>query len=321
MRISIALATYNGDTYLQDQLNSYIAQERLPDEMVVCDDVSKDETVAILEAFKKVAPFEVQIIKNETNLGYTKNFEKALSLCSGDIVFFSDQDDVWLPNKISTMEKVFNDNPNVSVLIHDGELVDENLNSTGLTKLGQILSGGYTDEDFVTGTLSAIRRDILNIVLPFPDGIAGGHDGWVHTIARFVKRRMVIRDVLQKLRRHPNNTSEWVASSLKKINKIDVIISNISTATAKSYQDRLLYNESLQKRFSQLKSGDITCNFNVYFNHIDQILKTEYSSLIKREELLSYGFFGRKMQAVSMLTQGDYRHFNGVKSFLRDFLR
>ncbi|HIE59179.1 MAG TPA: glycosyltransferase, partial [Hydrogenothermaceae bacterium] len=94
MRISIALATYNGDTYLQDQLNSYIAQERLPDEMVVCDDVSKDETVAILEAFQKVAPFEVQIIKNETNLGYTKNFEKALSLCSGDIVFFSDQDDV-----------------------------------------------------------------------------------------------------------------------------------------------------------------------------------------------------------------------------------
>ncbi|HIQ46074.1 MAG TPA: glycosyltransferase [Sulfurovum sp.] len=321
MRISIALATYNGDTYLQDQLNSYIAQERLPDEMVVCDDVSKDETVAILEAFQKVAPFEVQIIKNETNLGYTKNFEKALSLCSGDIVFFSDQDDVWLPNKISTMEKVFNDNPNVSVLIHDGELVDENLNSTGLTKLGQILSGGYTDEGFVTGTLSAIRRDILNIVLPFPDGIAGGHDGWVHTIARFVKRRMVIRDVLQKLRRHSNNTSEWVASSLKKINKIDVVTSNISTAAAKSYQDRLLYNESLQKRFSQLKSGEIICDFCVDFDYIDRTLKAEYNSLIKREELLSYGFFGRKMQAVLMLAQGDYRHFNGVKSFLRDFLR
>ena len=254
MKISIALATYNGAKYLQDQLDSYIVQNRMPDEIVVCDDVSKDDTLAILEAFQKVAPFEVRIIKNETNLGYTKNFEKALSLCTGDVVFFSDQDDVWLPHKISTIEKVFKENPDISVVIHDGELTDEDLNSTGLTKLGQILSGGYKEKDFATGTLSAIRRDILNMVLPFPDGIAGGHDGWVHTIARLVDRRMIFRDVLQKLRRHSNNTSEWVVNSMKKINKIDVVTSQFSTTVADSYADRLFYNKSLQKRFNQFNT-------------------------------------------------------------------
>ena len=321
MKISIVLATYNGAAYLQDQLESYLAQERMPDEIVICDDVSTDNTIIILEVFQKAAPFEVQIIKNKTNLGYTKNFEKALSLCGGDIVFFSDQDDVWLPNKISTIEKVFSENTGISVVIHDGELVNENLNPTGLTKLGQILSGGYTDEGFVTGTLSAVRRDILPLILPFPDGIAGGHDGWVHTIARLTNRRIIVRDVLQKLRRHSSNTSEWVVSSVKKINKINVLTSNLSTAAADSYQDRLLYNESLQKRFYQLESGDMTCDFSVDFNDISEVLKTEYSSLIKREDLLAYGFFGRKMRAFLMLINGDYKHFNGVRSFSRDFLR
>ncbi len=321
MKISIALATYNGAAYLREQLDSYIVQERKPDEIVICDDVSSDDTLAILEAFQKVAPFEVQIIKNKTNLGYTRNFEKVLSLCSGDIVFFSDQDDVWLPNKISTIEKVFNDSPNISVVIHDGELVDEYLKSTELTKLGQILSGGYREYNFVTGTLSAIRRDILNIVLPFPDGIIGGHDRWVHNIARLLGRRMITRDILQKLRRHSSNTSEWAASSLKKINRIDVISSHLSTTAANSYEDRLLYNEGFQKRFYQLESGDITCNFSVDFDYINETLKTEYSSLLKREELLSYGFFGRKIHAFLMLINGNYQHFNGARSFIRDFLR
>ena len=321
MKISIALATYNGGKYLQDQLDSFLNQERIPDEIVVCDDASNDETLAMLDAFQKVSPFEVKVFKNETNIGYTKNFEKALSLCTGDIVFFSDQDDVWLPNKISIIENLFNDKPNASVIIHDAELVNEALDSTGLTKLGQIHSGGYTDKDFVTGTLSAIHKDILNIVLPFPDGIACGHDGWVHTISGLVGRRIIIRDVLQKLRRHSSNTSEWVVNSMKKINKIDVLLSQFSTSVADSYEDRLLINESLSLRFNEIKSRKIHCSFHIDVEQIDKKLKTENSALVKRQELLSYNFFGRKIHAFLILFSGDYRHFNGIKSFARDFIR
>lgn len=321
MKISIALATYNGAAYLQDQLDSYVNQKRQPDELVVCDDVSTDDTVSILEAFQKIAPFKVKIIKNANNLGYTKNFEKALSLCTGDIVFFSDQDDVWLPNKISTVEKVFNENLDISLVIHDGELVNDDLESTGLTKLGQILAGGYTKDSFATGALSAIRRDIINIVLPFPNGIAGGHDGWVHTIANLVDRRMIIDIVLQKLRRHSGNTSGWVISSVKKINKMDVLASQFSTTAANSYKDRLLINESLTTRFNEIKSEKIHCSFSFNLEPIKEKLKIEHQALVKRHRLLTYGFFKRKIEAVSMLINKDYSYFNGLKSFFRDLLR
>ncbi|MFT5276204.1 MAG: glycosyltransferase involved in cell wall biosynthesis, partial [Saprospiraceae bacterium] len=151
MKISIALTTYNGAAYLQAQLNSYLVQERLPDELVVCDDVSTDETVTILEAFKKTAPFQVRVIINELNLGFTKNFEKALLNCSGDLVFLSDQDDVWYPEKILVVVKAFLQNPDKYLLIHDGDLVDENLVSHGATKRGQVVKGYGSDKHLITG--------------------------------------------------------------------------------------------------------------------------------------------------------------------------
>src|SRR5215207_2518174 len=100
VRISIALCTYNGEQYLQQQLDSFVAQSRPPDELVVCDDRSTDRTVPIVEDFAKRAPFRVELVINETNLGSTRNFEKAIGLCTGDIIFLADQDDVWLPEKL-----------------------------------------------------------------------------------------------------------------------------------------------------------------------------------------------------------------------------
>jgi len=321
MKISIALATYNGEKYLKEQLDSYIKQKRQPDEIVVCDDVSSDNTVAILEEFKKIVPFTVLIIKNDINLGYIKNFEKALSLCTGDIVFFSDQDDIWLENKIEKIEKIFESNTNISLIVHDAELVDTNLKSTGLTKLKQLLSGGYKEKDFATGTLSALRKNIIDIVLPFPPNISGGHDGWVHSIASLLNQRLVVNDVLQKLRRHEDNTSEWVVNSLKKINKLDTWKSQASTVVATSYKDRLYYNNSLRLRFEKVEANIIDENHKINYKNIYETLSLEYFSLSKRETLLSKNFIIRKWMAILMLVNGDYRYFNGIKSFLRDFIR
>ena len=321
MKISIALATYNGEKYLLEQLNSYISQERLPDELVICDDVSTDKTVSIISDFKKKAPFQVEIIINPINLGYTKNFEKALSLCSGDIIFFSDQDDVWLPNKLKVIENTFLKNKFVSLVIHDAELVNEKLDATDISKLTQIRSGGYGDDSFVTGTLTAIHKNILPIVLPFPDNITGGYDGWVHTISRLIDRREIIEKVLQKLRRHDNNTSQWVVNSLNTVSKIDVLKSQISTKAAISYEDRIYNNYSLNKIFSQYVKDEIILNFSINANKIINNLELEHLSLVKRQKLISKGFIGRKLQAFTMLINNDYKYFNGFKSFLRDIIR
>ncbi len=94
LRISIAMCTYNGARFLPEQLASFAAQERLPDELVVCDDGSTDATMEILQDFAATALFEVRVERNPQNLGFVRNFEKTLSLCTGDIVFLSDQDDV-----------------------------------------------------------------------------------------------------------------------------------------------------------------------------------------------------------------------------------
>ena len=96
LHISVAMCTYNGGKYLREQLISIAKQARLPDELIVCDDVSNDATLQILNEFQKMAPFPIRIHRNGVRLGVTKNFEQAIALCNGDIIALSDQDDVWM---------------------------------------------------------------------------------------------------------------------------------------------------------------------------------------------------------------------------------
>ena len=99
-RISIAMATYNGSKYLREQLDSLAAQTLPPCELVVTDDGSTDDTLGILDRFRRRAPFPVHLHRNEQRLGYRDNFLKAAQLCSGELIAFCDQDDVWMPDKL-----------------------------------------------------------------------------------------------------------------------------------------------------------------------------------------------------------------------------
>jgi glycosyltransferase involved in cell wall biosynthesis len=101
MKTSIALATYNGEKYVEEQLDSYLTQTVLPDELIVSDDCSTDATQQMLGAFAKKAPFRVVLLCNIENVGYGQNFSRALSQTTGDLVFLSDKDDVWFPEKIA----------------------------------------------------------------------------------------------------------------------------------------------------------------------------------------------------------------------------
>jgi len=97
MKISVAMCTYNGSRFLENQLNSIGAQEVQPFELVICDDGSTDSTVQIIEAFRETVSFPVHLHRNSTNLGSTRNFQEAIELCRGDIIALCDQDDYWLP--------------------------------------------------------------------------------------------------------------------------------------------------------------------------------------------------------------------------------
>lgn len=205
MQISIAMATYNGSDYVEDQLNSFLTQTRLPDELVISDDASKDSTLDIINKFSQKAPFNVIIIENKENLGYTKNFEQSVKETQGDLILFSDQDDVWFPSKIKTIEDIAKKFPECLLFINDTIIVDEELKGAEITRLQQIRRGGYPDERFVQGACTAIRRTLMENALPIPDEYT--YDSWIHALAKTINARLTIEEPLQFFRRHGTNTS------------------------------------------------------------------------------------------------------------------
>lgn len=106
-RLSIALATWNGEKFLFDQLESYLRQSVLPDELVVSDDASQDGTIHVLRDFARHAPFDVLVIENKDRVGYAQNFMRAIRACTGRIVLLSDQDDIWLPQHVEKLAAPF----------------------------------------------------------------------------------------------------------------------------------------------------------------------------------------------------------------------
>ena len=110
MRISIALVTYNGEKFINKQLESLLLQNVLPDEIIIVDDCSKDKTYELLMSFEKISPFEVKLYQNKINIGVSKNFGKAISLCTGDLIFLCDQDDFWYKNKIEFVYDFYKNN-------------------------------------------------------------------------------------------------------------------------------------------------------------------------------------------------------------------
>jgi glycosyltransferase involved in cell wall biosynthesis len=130
-RISIAMAAYNGERFIRDQLESLAGQTRLPDELVVSDDCSTDSTIDIVRRFAETSPFPVHLLCSESNVGCTRNYERAIGSTVGDIIFLCDCDDVWYPDKLATMEKVFEEFPDAGVALCDADLVDKELKPIG----------------------------------------------------------------------------------------------------------------------------------------------------------------------------------------------
>ena len=115
VKISVAMATYNGERFIGEQLLSLVNQIRQPDEVVIVDDCSTDNTVSVIKSFIEENNLlqKWKIYINGENLGYKRNFKKALSLTSGDIVFLCDQDDIWCEDKLESIAKLFSKNPNM----------------------------------------------------------------------------------------------------------------------------------------------------------------------------------------------------------------
>ena len=204
------MCTYNGAEFLPAQLQSIITQSRPPDEIIVCDDGSTDDTQKLLEKFP------VSLYINDHNLGSVKNFERAISLCTGDVIALSDQDDVWRKDKLQLIEDAFNQSPSAGLVFSDAAIVDEDLNPLNrrmwdevgfdehkrkLVRGGralEVLITGWT----VTGATMAFRAPFMKLSLPIPDDIAMIHDGWIALTIAAVADVVALDEPLIQYRQH-----------------------------------------------------------------------------------------------------------------------
>jgi glycosyltransferase involved in cell wall biosynthesis len=217
MKISVAMTTYNGEQFLDEQLDSIFAQSRLPDELVICDDGSSDGTSQILREYAARAPFDLRIIVNDERLGSTQNFEKAVDLCSGDVIALCDQDDVWRPQKLAVLETAFASDPELGLAFSNADLLDDN----GAPLRGDLWSrctlnkrrrrglGGSRRYDlllgypFTTGATMAFRSSFKPLLLPFPtDAPTFIHDRWITLVIAAVARIAMIEERLIAYRVH-----------------------------------------------------------------------------------------------------------------------
>ena len=201
---SVVLASFQGERYIAEQLRSILPQLAPEDEVVVSDDASTDRTVEVVAA---LADPRIQIIANSSRAGYARNFERAIARSRGDPVYFSDQDDVWLPGKIAALDAALRSSPLVA---SDAIVVDENLQMLQQSFFTLRGTGGFSPariffKPTIIGATLACRRQYLASLLPVPAGIP--HDFWLSLNAA-LDRALAVVDTPQILyRRHGTNAS------------------------------------------------------------------------------------------------------------------
>lgn len=214
LKLSVAMCTFNGERFVRAQLESIAAQDRPPDELVVCDDGSSDASVEIVKEFARDARFSTRLMVNDRNLGSTKNFEKAISLCHGTVIALADQDDIWYRHKLGRIEQAFLVSNEIIAAFSDADLIDEDSNWLGRRlwpsfsfhrgEQTEFASGGALNvllkHPVVTGATMAFRRQYVDLLTPIPGQQI--HDRWISLLLATRGKFAVISDRLMQYRQH-----------------------------------------------------------------------------------------------------------------------
>lgn len=202
--ISVCMATYNGGKYVKEQIDSIINQLSNDDELIISDDGSKDETYAIVSSYKDD---RIKWVNNTGKHGVVPNFENSLAVAKGDVIFFSDQDDIWADNKVKVCLEALKDS---DLVVHNSEIIDAEGNLTGDNYFSIRNSGpGFWKnlyKNSFVGSCMAFKSTLIPHVYPFPKNILW-HDMWVGLVAEKKGKTKFIEDVLLLYRRHGSNAS------------------------------------------------------------------------------------------------------------------
>ncbi|MGN1363293.1 MAG: glycosyltransferase family 2 protein [Methanobrevibacter sp.] len=299
--ISIAMTTYNGAKYLQEQLDSILVQLEEDFELIICDDCSTDNSVEIIEKYIE-KDSRIHFYKNEKNLGYVKNFEKAISLCKGDYIALSDQDDIWLPEHLTVLLEYLK-KCNCSLVGGNALLVDSNnqdlncklINNNNLPVKTKDFNTMVLYRNVFQGTAILFEKDILTKALPFPDGMKY-HDWWLALVASEMKGINYINVPVLRYRQHGNNASgEHVKDSfrqrIKKFFNSDLnenasrtisILENFKTISTQKQNIEQVLNYSISSREKNLSA------LHYFSKHYNEIYYNEsyFKYIIRKSKML-----------------------------------
>jgi glycosyltransferase involved in cell wall biosynthesis len=214
MKVSVAIATYRGSRFVAEQLASIVSGSFQPDEIVVSDDASNDGTIEAVKDFALCSSVPIASHQQQENQGLIGNFESAIQATRGEIIFLSDQDDVWYPQKVTRVMEVFERDPAIGLVFSDAALVGQHLEPVGKT-LWQSIGFDHAERTqvrspfafdlllkrfLVTGATLAFRRSFLDVILPLPKHLI--HDAWIALVISAVSRIECIDEPLIQYRQH-----------------------------------------------------------------------------------------------------------------------
>ena len=326
LRLSVVLCTYNGAAYLPDQLDSLLGQERLPDEVVVGDDASTDESWNIVQAFAERAGtmgVPVRAKRRSSNIGFVKNFSEALLRASGDVLFLCDQDDVWRADKLAVMESCFVADPDLLLLCTDAELIDacgQLMNRRLFEALElsdaqlQAVHDGHAFEDvllhrtLVTGATAAMRRHLVGLALPVEPGWI--HDEWLAVVAAALGRVEILEQPLIEYRQHGANQVGVPMRERTWVDKWrDLMRPRGDLLRAEAERLR-----AVEERLGQLPVPNADERL--------RLAKDRRSHFMRRAEIGRLPHLRRIAPIWHEASSGDYQRYStGIRSMLRDVLR
>lgn len=314
---SVALCTYNGERYIADQLNSILTQTVPPKEIIVSDDGSKDQTLDIVEHLLSHGSVKYKIVKNTGMHGVTENFCNAISKCSENIIFTSDQDDVWVNNKAETIIKIFENNNKGLLVFTNGELVDKNLKllncdmweSVGITT--EMLEGNswfeyMLNRCFVTGAAMAFKRELFSENEKIPSSWL--HDGWLAWKAAARGGLVPCQEKLLLYRQHGDNVVGM--NSVTSITRIKSYLNNfknIKGMHAIRYNRYIELKDKMGYMFSEQQQEELNACISFWKDLLecDKTLKRVIRIKIIRKHMKN----------------GDFeKYFNGKKGAIRELI-
>ncbi len=323
VKISIALCTYNSARWLPVLLESLKRQRRQPDELVVCDDGSSDNTLEVLRAFSAHVEWPVRIEQNDRNLGYTKNFEKAIGLCSGDAIFLCDHDDRWHEQKIEKMANALAEEPTIGLIFCDAELVDKDLKPLGVrawdrTEFNNGDRAAFERNDTLSvllrkmvspGMTMAFRSRYRHWILPVPKEWV--HDGWILFLVAAMSKVKALPEALVDYRIHGEQNigmapSRWLALAQRAHRMLGRSLSRNSAVA----REMALLEERLL---------EISANRGIHPGFVEGVRarKEHFSRRGKLPRLAPLRLF----TVARELADGNYQRFeNGVVSALKDLI-